>query len=255
MYVLARRCPSEIARSGEEGKKVNCIWAYIYVNGAPYATVEEDRQTYMLGRAYNGKQFEEPVCMSYAALSPSELVINHYYGLATTEYNGVADFAIYGLTGFDRLRVRLRYGVENFGQFRFNRKQLAMRERHEILRAIVQRFRSTGKRTFTFMELMTELFTVKWVRHPDGDRLQRITELLLESFVASGELKQTKSYEYAIQGAALTTLDSHERQERHHQDMYSLQKVIMILTLLIAVGTAAQAGLIELPTLIDFTAW
>lgn len=58
---------------------------------------------------------------------------------------------------------------------------------------------------------------------------------------------------YKVTGEALKTIELYEEQERKHRESVIMQRLTAILTVVIILLTAAQTGIIKLPTLIDWT--
>lgn len=99
---------------------------------------------------------------------------------------------------------------------------------------------------------MTDLYTIKWVLHPQGEPQHQKLEFYLDSLVATGELEKVKN-KYVVSGKALRTIEEYEEQERRHTENVKMQWRMFWLTLAIVVLTLVQAGLVKLPALIDLT--
>lgn len=102
------------------------------------------------------------------------------------------------------------------------------------------------------LDLMTDLYTIKWVLHPQGEPQHQKLEFYLDSLVATGELEKVKN-KYVVSGKALRTIEEYEEQERRHTENVKMQWRMFWLTLAIVVLTLVQAGLVKLPALIDLT--
>jgi hypothetical protein len=99
---------------------------------------------------------------------------------------------------------------------------------------------------------MTDLYTIKWVLHPQGDQQQQKLEFYLDSLVATGELIKN-NHKYVVTGHALRTIEEYEEQERKHTENVKMQWRMFWLTLAILALTLVQAGLVKLPPIIDLT--
>jgi len=129
-----------------------------------------------------------------------------------------------------------------------------MVERLELLRLILKHYIRTGEKDINSIDLMSSLYSIRWIVHPDKDAQETKLILYLDSFVESGDLICTNNhYSYTITGKALLTLDEYEKSERRHQDNVRLQRLMVLLTLIMAFFAMVQADLIKLPTLIDLT--
>jgi hypothetical protein len=77
-------------------------------------------------------------------------------------------------------------------------------------------------------------------------------EFYLDSLVDTGELKKI-NYEYVLTGNALRAIEEYEEQERKHTESVKIQWRMFWLTLVIALLTFVQAGLVKMPALIDLS--
>lgn len=99
---------------------------------------------------------------------------------------------------------------------------------------------------------MVDLYSIKWVLHPYGDAQHKKVKFYLDSLVPSGELDEI-DYKYSVAGDALRTIEEYEEEERKHTETVKMQRRMFWLTLVIALLTFVQAGLIKMPTLVDFS--
>jgi len=109
-----------------------------------------------------------------------------------------------------------------------------------------------GQNAFRPIDLMTELYSIKWVLHPDGDSQLEVLETYLDLLADSGDL-QKNNYSYCLTGNALKAIEEYEEQERKHTENVKNQRIIAWLTFAIVLLTLIQAGLVKLPVLIDFS--
>ena len=100
-------------------------------------------------------------------------------------------------------------------------------------------------------QLMTELYSLKWIYHPDRNDQRRKLELYLGSLVIGGEIVKNNS-DYEIAGKAITTIEKYEEEERRHAEQVRMQSRTLWLTLIIALLALVQANVIKLPTVFDF---
>jgi hypothetical protein len=59
------------------------------------------------------------------------------------------------------------------------------------------------------IELMTDLYTVRWLLHPQGQQQEDKLKFYLDSLVTTGELKKA-NHEYVVTGNALRTIEEYE---------------------------------------------
>ncbi|MBU0965742.1 MAG: hypothetical protein KKA54_05100 [Proteobacteria bacterium] len=99
---------------------------------------------------------------------------------------------------------------------------------------------------------MTKLYSIRWVVHPSAPEQEKRLELHLESLVSSGELDKINR-EYVVTGKAIQTIEKYEEEERKHIEAVKLQKKMFWLTIFLAILAVVQAGIVKLPTILDFT--
>jgi len=102
------------------------------------------------------------------------------------------------------------------------------------------------------LDLMTKLYSIKWILHPEGDQQQEKLELYLDSLVKSEDLELINN-EYVVTGNAIRTIEKFEEEERRHVESVKMQKKMFWLTFIIALLALIQAGVIKLPTLLDLS--
>ena len=242
-YALQRKCPPEVMTSGNEAKKNNCYWAYIWVNGEPFSILEEDRGTYFSGRTYDGHKCSYPVSIPVENIRPSEVFIRHLYRYSELTYSGAFWYISLRISRLHVFYVRILALHRWIRQRLFNLRAINMLDRLSLLEFAVNRARDKGSIRIEPMLLMSELFSERWVYHPDGMRNQQYLEWLLDSVVKSGEIHKTGQMDYQVTPIALATLDALHRDQRRHRDMVRSQRVIALVTAaLVAVGIF-QSGL------------
>ncbi|MCB2168872.1 MAG: hypothetical protein KQI78_14525 [Deltaproteobacteria bacterium] len=99
---------------------------------------------------------------------------------------------------------------------------------------------------------MNKLYSMKWILHPRGEQEHNKLELYLKSLVDSGDLREINQ-EYVVTGKAITTIQNYEEEERLHVENVKLQRKMFWVTLILAFLALIQSGLLQLPTIIDWT--
>lgn len=125
-------------------------------------------------------------------------------------------------------------------QIRFNKKLLVRRDRMKVLKLFVERSIADSDFSVGSFGLLSEIYTNRWVRHPDQDALLRHYTLILQSLEQSGELKGTRAG-YAITPKALTTLSQYEEDDRRHEDNRRQQRTLEFLTFALVLVAVCQA--------------
>jgi len=264
--LLARKSPSRIPRSGEEGKKVNCYTTCIVSDNGDWLYLvdkfdKEKNELHVLALDYK-KTFAVPESYSINHFSPEKFHFIHYYGLYELHYKSVYDLAFNFISKYDVATVHIRIFWDIISQSRFNKKILVTKTTRELLQFLVEKQLNydvkNSENSFNFsrkaideFSLMTELYSMRWVSHPKSSQERMKLELYLDSLVQSGNL-QKNNHDYFVTGKALQTLEEYEENERRHQDAVKIQKGILWLTFVIALATMVEAKIIEVSSI---TAW
>lgn len=246
-------CPQLIPRSSAAGAKVKCFTIYIDKGGEPYLLVRSLANGILSCFEWTGSRFEKPVDVALSAIESKDVSITHFYGYSEVQYSGVISFALGRTLFLPYAKIRLVRMIESTDQYFFNKKKFFTKQRIDLLRFLVQR-QLEGKPVSSPIDLMTELYSVKWVRHPDKDSQKERIKFYLDSLVDTGELRR-HDHRYELTGEALKAIDVYEEQERKHTENVKVQRRMFWLTLAIVFLTGAQANLFKLPTLLDMSAW
>ena len=135
-----------------------------------------------------------------------------------------------------------------------------MLERHELLKVIVDcHIKSVPHEGINLIDLMTKLYSINWIDHPEGGEQREKLRLYLDSLVDSGDLTKSNLI-YYVNSKAIMTIAKYEEEERRHMDIVKLQKKMVIinrflvlLTICIVFFAMIQAGVIKLPVLLDLS--
>lgn len=252
--LLSKSCESRIPRSGEEGEKVDCFDVSLDHDGHPFFIATKFMGKALAGFKWDGNSYCEDHTLDLAELGAYELRITHYYGLSTVTYDSIFDVAFHFLTKLVYLKIRLVRYIDETHQYFFNKNKIITKKRMELLQFMVNDQLDRKDDGIGTIDLMTKLYSIRWVLHPSADEQEKKLELYLDSLVASGELREV-NYEYVVTGKAISTLERYEEEERRHTEAVKLQKKMVSLTIILAFMAMIQAGLIRLPTLIDFVSW
>lgn len=124
----------------------------------------------------------------------------------------------------------------------------------ELLKIVLDRHLN-GQSLVKPIDIMTDLYSMKWLLHPGGDAQYKIVKFYLDSLNQSGELGFSDKGEYSVSGKALETFEQYEEDERKHTENVKMQWRMFWLALAVAFLTCVQAGMIKLPALIDLSHW
>jgi len=236
-HLLKKKCPYSIPRSGEEGQAVNCFNVYLYKSDKPYMVITDLSVTKIEGKLWSTDGFGELESVDISNLNNYEIRVTHHYGIYDTKYTGLTDYFLTGYTRINQIKCTFRRWFDESKQYFYNRKQLATFDRIEILRAIIEMKMTGHGDRFMAMDILTHLYSMRWVLHPDSDNQETRIQLFVDSFIESGELSSDGGAYYSVTGKAINTLSKYEEQERRHHENRTLQNRMLFLTFaLVAVG-------------------
>lgn len=238
---LKRRCPERIPRSGEEGKAVNCFTVHLRnPDASKEITVDSLDGDQLEGRAWSGKSFDTPITLSISAALEYEVQIEHFYGLEGVTFKNLSDFLLHQLTRLIYLRIHTHRSLDAIAQFAFNRRSLGSKKRFEILQYLLSQRQSGNDRDWGPFVILNNLYSKRWMRHPDWrERLKAVT-FVLDSLVASGDVEKVGTG-YRATTKAATTMESVEEVDRRHREISRLQLWVLVFTAVLAAAAVIQA--------------
>jgi hypothetical protein len=240
-----------VPRSGEAGARINCFSVYIDKDSEPYLLVHALAGESLECLEWSGARFDLPKTVSFSDIPDSDFSITHFYGYSEVQYKGLRDFVAGKVFRLPYLKIRIVRSIESVDQYFFNKKKLVTKQRIELLRFLVSRHLD-GKSIKSHVELMTGLYSIKWVLHPERESQHARLRFYLDSLVSTGELTSLNG-DYELTGKALQTIETYEEQERKHTESVKAQRANAWLTAAIVFLTAAQAGIIKFSTLVDLS--
>lgn len=250
-YALSQPCPALIPRSGAKGAQVNCHTVAIDKEGEPHYLIKALADDDLICMEWDGNSYANERKIKFSEVNSRDFRISHYYGHSEVTYFGINDYVLGRIFFFEYIKIHIYRTLTAMDQYIFNKTKLVTKQRVELLRFLVAQALE-GKKEFDVIELMTKLYTIKWVLHPDkGSQTQKV-KLYLNSLVDTGELRMNNG-NYALTGHAIRGIEEYEEQERKHVESVKIQRRMFWLTLVIALLTLVQAGLIKLPPLVDVT--
>lgn len=166
--------------------------------------------------------------------SKLELRIERYYQGYQFSFNDPKLFILCEFFQWHKL-VKIR---DQIGQTIYNKRRLVREERIELLQHLVERKIENPRDEVHPLMLAVQRHSRKWLYHPDKDRHKAHLELVLDSFLVSGELIKNGS-SYGVTGKALVTLAEYELSVQRHKDQISTAKVGNRLTwAIVIIGVA-----------------
>ena len=239
---------SQVRRDAESK---NCYYVRVYSKSEPILVVRGLEANGVNGEFFDGKYCSD-ACIPYKWLNLSDIRVTHFYGTSTFEYKNFIKYILNSFTRKDLALYYLRHFYANILQFFFNRTKLVMVQRHELLKNLVQNHFNSTHEGIDQLDLMTKLYSTRWIMHPKGQAVEKKLVLFLDSLVETGELSKINT-EYVVKGKAIVTIENYEEAERRHRDNLRSQRRMIYLTILLAIFALVQAGVIKVPTLFDLS--
>ncbi len=186
----------------------------------------------------DGKTFTVDRALPIADLESYVLYVEHYYRGWTFRTLGMPKLLLYRWTGWPWIKVRF----DRILQERFNRRELTRQDRMKVLEYILAE--TIKDRSFQThpTNLMTYLYTVRWVHRPDKGELMNYYTFILDALKESGDLASTEHHGYKLTAKALNTVTAHAEDDRRHNDNKNIQTWIVVLTIALTVIGGVQAG-------------
>lgn len=248
---LSHPCEARIPRSGERGAAVNCFTVAIDRGEAPYLIALNLDGEQLSCIEWNGNEYVTPRTLFVSDLTPSEVRFTHYYGHSEVMYEGVLDFLWNRAIAWPYLKIHAVRRFAVLEQYLFNKKKLVTQQRKGLLKVLLNRTLD-GVAEHDPLDLMTELYSIRWYSHPQSGDTRRRLEFYLESLVETGELR-CANHMYSVTGQGVRALEEYEEQERKYSEGVKLQAKAFWVAVAVALLTVVQAGLIRLPPVVDLT--
>jgi len=248
---LRRAAPSQIPRSGPEGKAVNCYITRVYRDTGKPLIVESANGNVLSCLEFDGTRYAIEAEHTFESLLEKKFEFTHYHGLATTTYSGWLDFALGLSFRIPYIKAWLCFKSADLLQFIYNRKKLVTKQRIDLLKVILNA-QLNGVERLSSLSVMSLIHTDMWYLHPKGDEHQHRVEFYLNALAETNDLSKY-GIDYSITGQGIEAIERYEEEERKHSENIGSQRRMFWLTIVIAALTLVQAGLVKLPALLDLT--
>ncbi|ELB2770313.1 hypothetical protein R7R25_24280 [Vibrio sp. 2026] len=247
-HVVSQNCPARIPRSGDAGSKVRCYSTVIKVMGKEELLAKQVTDGKVIGYLWDKhlQRFDEEATIELHWLEPNSLDIRRYIGYFEVTYESLWDYLINDQTGYMAFRAFLFRTRSRVAQYVFNKRTLELKKRHELLSFLIQNYGSM-RSEFSLITLMHKAYSLYSFHHPDKEKLKRLLELQLDSFVQSGEIKRQDG-SYKLTGKAIQTLETFQLESRRHKMAVIQQWLMITLTFVLALIGLVQANIIKFPT-------
>lgn len=244
-HALKKTCPNRFTLNGKE----DCFSTYINNDdGTKYLLVDKVHNDNLYCREWSkeGRSFTKEMCIGIEKTNFNNYEIVHSYKGTVTVYSGLREFTRANLIKIIFI-TNAKLKIYSIKQYLFNKRNILVEERVDVLRTLVNLYFERARRgafgnnnDFTCMDYLSKKNGRFWIRHPDSSYERTRVNLLIASLHQSGDLiKATVGHGIAPQ--ALKTLADYDEEERKHKSLIRLQLTTVLLTIVIASGTIAQA--------------
>ncbi|NCP62678.1 MAG: hypothetical protein GW748_05130 [Alphaproteobacteria bacterium] len=260
--LLSHEVPKYIPRTGEKGKAVNLyVITLINKKGKEEHLIDsiDLKKNKLFVRSLNEEKKEFSVENSIDVIGLKEYIFDfrHYLGLHEFNYRNIYYVFLSYIMSWDKLRVKFDVFTNRLSNYYHNKKGTFTKGRMDILKSMLE-LQMTLETSFYNKsngvgkwELMSKIYTDRWILNPLRIEIRNKFELYLASLVSSGDITETDGY-YVVEGKALKTLEEDEREERTHKDAKRGRNRIFWLTVIIAFSALVQAKLLSLPPISEW---
>lgn len=240
-----------VLRLGVGVEKVDSKIILFQKSNGPWLIVERREGADLICLTWNGNTHAGEARYPIAKFDDKHYRIKHYYGPDTIYYDGIANYARGYYLKIPYVIIHCRRALERAGTFLYNRRKLVLRQRLDLLTFMIEQS-AEGKDSFSSLDLMTDMHSIRWITHPSGESVRSRLELYLDSLVDTGELIKN-GINYSITGHALKLVEERAEHERRHKQGIKIQWFIAALTLATVLLALIQAGLVKLKPILDFS--
>ena len=239
--VLSQKCEGSIPRSGKEAESVDCYSVRVNKNGKWYLLLESIEESTIQASEWDGERYCLPKTIDIEDIPSTELNISHKLGLFDINYHGYWQFILGDATRYQRVKTKLMLFFYSTKQYLYNKQNLASAERMELLQYLVDRHIKTKGKEFTYIDVMTDLNSSRWIFHPDKEHHSNHIKFVLQSLLESEDLISRSGIKYEVSGKAMTTLSEYQLGERRYLEGVGLRKRMIWLTIVLAAVGLIQA--------------
>jgi hypothetical protein len=236
-FALDHDCPLTIPLSRSSSNRTNCIT--VRGGGADSdwpilisSLVDEG----IRGKWWDGESYSTECSMPNCEICQCELEFRHYLrGYEFRSLSAVA-FAVREVVFWPYIFVI----CDKFVQWLFNTRHLVRTERMDILRKLVAASSDNREFSIDCVRLISRMHQERTWMHPQLQGLLAYYGTILDSLVVTGDLKCDGPV-YRVLPKALVTVSEFECEERRHNSLVRQQRLMCILTFVLAAIGALQA--------------
>ena len=250
---LERPCGARIPRIGNGADQVDCFVVAIDKDDDAYLVILGIDGNELVCLEHDGNRYAIERKIPVDDFTPRDYRITHFYGADSVIYSGLTDFALNWIFKYPYFKIFLHHRLEGLDQYFFNKRKLVTKQRTDLLKFMAAEAMN-GNTEFDSLDLMTKLYTIKWILHPNAESERDKLDFFLSSLVDTGELKYQNN-KYVLTGLALKAIEDSEQDDQKHVENVKLQRRMLWLTVVIVFLTIVQTGLIKLPTVFNFSSY
>jgi hypothetical protein len=248
---LRHPSPDRISRSGEAGMAVNCYTTRVIRESSDPLIVESADGDTLNCLEYDGDRYSIKSKVNFNDLLGSKFEFTHYHGLWTITYFGWLDLAFGRIFRVPYIKAWTYSKYHSLSQGIYNRRKLVTKQRIDLLKVILDA-QLNGRDKLSSLSVMSLIHTEKWYLHPNCDDQHHRIQFYLEALAETKDLVKN-GIDYQITGQGIAAIERYEEQERKHSESIASQRRMFWLTIVIALLTVVQAGLVKLPPLLDLS--
>lgn len=248
---LRHPSPMRIPRSGEAGAAVNCYTTRV-IRGADESLLADSADGNTINcLQWDGDRYSIEKKIDFDDLLGGRFEFTHYHGLNTTIYSGWMDLALGYFFKIPYILAALHAAYHRVAQGFYNRKKFVTKQRIDLLKVVLNA-QLGGRDWVSSLAVMSLIHTDRWYLHPDHEREHRRIDFYLKKLAETNDLVRSGG-NYQISGQGVAAIEIYEEQERKHGESIYGQRRMFWLTIVIALLTLVQSGLVRLPPILDLT--
>ncbi|MEZ8314563.1 hypothetical protein AB6C44_13255 [Vibrio splendidus] len=243
---LKIKTPNRIPRSGEDGAKINCYSVYVTdADGSYLASEIKGEHLHVLKWNEDKRTHDTEKLLKLTNINNWNFEISHYHGLVTHTYKSVNEFLMVDVTGLYKVRSKLALWKYSIPKFIHSKRRLKRPSREKALEVAIELVKDNHNLTFDSYRLLNGMYGSYTILHPFFPTLKQGTHLVLMSLAESGELQRVNSFDFRVNGKALSTLE-HLKEEQKKEERSRRQASLMLwLTVVLALTALFQSGLVK----------
>lgn len=201
-----------------------------------------DGTIYALSWNEGAKRFDTPVEFQALKCIHFNFTGTHFYKGHRIEFKSLDELLQLKRRVY-KVRIRYYNFVHTANQKAYNLKRHDIKNRMDVLDKVIALFLASERGDgIDFWNIMTEMHTKYWFRHPESAQMKRKMNLILSSFVDGGELIKVEHSMYKPTGKAYITQSSYVDSLQKHEQGMKLQKRMFWTAVFSFLAAAISAG-------------